>query len=86
MRPGWIAPFVAVGLTLAACSPEDRPRDALPEAPDAPANVSTDVPAGKDSPTERPAAESDVEVDPDPQVGVELPEPPQRVPENASAP
>ena len=92
MRPDRIAGLLVAGLTLAACSPEERPRDAVPEAPGAAEEAAEDGPAAKavppaeTDPPERPATEPEARIDPDPQVGVELPEPPVRVPENPPTP
>lgn len=91
MRMDWITGLLAMGLTLAACSPEERPRDAAPETPGAAVEATKEVAAGgnvsprRDPPSERPAAEPETRVDPDPQAGVEFPEPPVRVPESPSA-
>lgn len=88
MKPDRIAGPLALGLTLAACSPEPLPRDAAPDATAAATDsgrgpaARNDRPAAGDVPPGRPAATPEPPADPDPQVGVELPEPPVRVPEN----
>ena len=91
MRMDWIAGLLAAGFTLTACSPEEPPRGAPLEAPGAVVETGTEGPVGmgvaadKDVPPERPVAQPEPEVDPDPQAGVELPVPPVRVPENPPA-
>ena len=91
MKPDRIAGLLAAGLTLVACSPEEPSRDPVPRTPGAAIDAPKDVLAGRDVPTAkavppmRPAAEPEPRVDPDRQVGVELPTPPVRVPENPPA-
>ena len=91
MRPDTIAGLIAAGLTLAACSPEAPPRDASAGTADAAVDTkddrtAKDLPAAAETtPAEQPAAERETGIDPDPQVGVELPEPPVRVPEDPPA-
>lgn len=87
MKPDWIATLLATGLALAACSPEKPSQDPSPGAPGATADAArrasagSDVPVREDSQPGRPGARLE-RVAPDPQAGVELPEPPVRVPEN----
>ena len=85
-----IAVLLAGGLSLTACSPEQPPQDSAPGTPGTPAGATNEAPAtvtpeavmaARPRP---PAAEPAPEIDPDPQVGVELPTPPVRVPEDPS--
>jgi len=85
MRSDRIPACLALALGLAACSPDERPRNAVPETPADAAEARSDVAAGENVPVERRGVELDAEIEPDPQVGVELPEPPARVPENPGA-
>ena len=90
MRPDRTMGLLALGLTLASCSPEEPSRDAALEASGATLSAEesvagNDVPAANEVPAERPAAEGEADLDPDPQVGVELPVPPAPVRENPRA-
>ncbi|MDP3802116.1 hypothetical protein [Brevundimonas sp.] len=87
MKPDRIAGLLAAGLALVACSPEKPSRVPSPDTPGATVDVAgdastgSDVPAPEESRPGRPGARLE-RVAPDPQAGVELPEPPVRVPEN----
>jgi hypothetical protein len=91
MRLDRIGGGLAVALTLTACSPEAPPRDASAAAPGTATEAARtpaprmEAPAATEAPRAPSAAEPEPAVDPDPQAGVELPEPPVRVPETVPA-